>query len=304
MLSARVTATHRRLLYVRTEEGREVPARLGKREQSIVSGDRVRCEFDSQHEELRVVGVVPRNNGLYRSNSRGGSELLAANLTQLLVVSAPLPRPDFFIVDRYLCAAHCNGIRPIVVLNKCELSSHSEIGRELAAFNAAGVQTLSVSAHSGAGLEALRALLSGQTSMLVGQSGVGKSSLLRAVLPGCDTPIGELIRDDEGRHTTTSTRLYALPGGGDILDSPGVRDFAPAIDRLSPPALGFAEIETLASRCRFADCRHLREPGCAIKSNVDSGLLSARRYESYRRLRRLYDRLRADQPASAAHRQR
>jgi ribosome biogenesis GTPase len=303
MSSARVTATHRSLLYVRTEEGREMPARLGKRELSIVSGDLVRCEFDSQHDELRVVAVEPRSNGLYRTNSRGGGELIAANLTQLLVVVAPLPRPDFFIVDRYLCAAHCGSIRPIVVLNKCELPSPADLERELAAFNTAGVHTLSVSAHGGTGLEALRALLSGQTSMLAGQSGVGKSSLLRALLPGCDTPIGELIRDDEGRHTTTATRLYALPGGGDILDSPGVRDFAPAIDRLDPAALGFAEIEALASQCRFADCRHLREPGCAIKSSVDAGLLSARRYESYRRLRRLCDRLRGDRPASAARRQ-
>jgi ribosome biogenesis GTPase len=304
MPSARVTATHRRLLYVRTEEGREAPARLGKRELSIVSGDLVRCEFDSQHDELRVVAVEPRSHCLYRTNSRGGSELIAANLTQLLVVVAPLPRPDFFVADRYLCAAHCNGIRAVVVLNKSELPSQTDIEHELAAFNTAKVHTLRVSAQTGAGLAELKTLLSAQTSMLVGQSGVGKSSLLRALLPECDTPIGELIRDDEGRHTTTSTRMYALPGGGDILDSPGVRDFAPAIDHLHPPALGFAEIEALAAQCRFADCRHLREPGCAIKSNVDAGLLSPRRYESYRRLSRLYDRMRGERSGSATRRRR
>jgi ribosome biogenesis GTPase len=294
MLPARVTATHRRSLNVRTEDGREMAARPARRELAAVCGDLVRCEFDSLHSELHIVGIEPRTNGLYRTNSRGGSELIAANLTQLLVVAAPLPRPDFFVVDRYLCAARCSGIPAGIVFNKSELPTNQDIEGELAAFAAAGLAVLRVSAHTDAGLNELRSQLSDRTSILVGQSGVGKSSLLRALLPDCDTPIGELIRDDEGRHTTTATRLYSLPGGGDILDSPGVRDFAPAIDRLDPSALGFAEIESVAHLCRFADCRHLREPNCAVRSGVDAASISARRYESYRRLRRLFDRLRSE----------
>ena len=129
--------------------------------------------------------------------------------------------------------------------------------------------------------------------MLVGQSGVGKSSLLQPLVPHSDAAVGDLIRDDEGRHTTSTTRLYRLPGGGEIIDAPGVRDFAPAIDRLEPRALGFVDVESLASQCRFADCRHLREPGCAVRAALGA-TLSARRYESYRRLRRLYDRLRGE----------
>jgi ribosome biogenesis GTPase len=302
MSSSRVTATHRRLLYVRNEDGQEQPARMGRRELSIVCGDLVQCEFDAQHGELRVASVEPRRNGLYRSNARGGSELIASNLTQLLVVIAPLPRPDFFVADRYLCAAQCSGIPAVIVLNKSELPAPADMERELAAWGAAGVTVARVSAHAGDGLDALKALLSGQTSMLVGQSGVGKSSLLRALLPDCDTPVGALIRDDEGRHTTTATRLYPLPGGGDILDSPGVRDFAPAVDRLDPAALGFAEIDSLSPHCRFSDCRHLREPGCAIRASVDVGGISARRYESYRRLRRLHDRLRGERTAAGDRR--
>jgi ribosome biogenesis GTPase len=297
MSSSRVTATNRRLLVVRNEDGQEQPARMGRRELSIVCGDLVQCEFDAQHGELRVASVEPRQNGLYRSNARGGSELIASNLTRLLVVIAPLPRPDFFVADRYLCAAQCSGIPAVVVLNKSELPAPPDMERELAAWRAVGVKVITVSAHAGDGLDALKALLSGQTSMLVGQSGVGKSSLLRALLPDCDTPVGELIRDDEGRHTTTATRLYPLPGGGDILDSPGVRDFAPAVGRLDPAALGFAEIDALAPHCRFSDCSHLREPGCAIRASVDVGGVSARRYESYRRLRRLHDRLRGERRA-------
>jgi ribosome biogenesis GTPase / thiamine phosphate phosphatase len=302
MSAARVTATHRRLLYVRDEAGREQPARFGRRELSIACGDLVQCEFDVQHAELRVAAVEPRSNGLYRSNSRGGGELIAANLTQLMVVIAALPRPDFFVADRYLCAAHCNGIAGIVLLNKRELPLPDELERELDAWRAAGIAVLDVSAHTGQGLDPLRAQLSGHISMLVGQSGVGKSSLLRALLPECDTAVGELIRDDEGRHTTTATRLYALPGGGDLLDSPGVRDFSPAIDHLDPAALGFAEVDSLAPHCRFADCRHLREPGCAVRASVDVGKVSPRRYESYRRLRRLYDRLRTERTVSGQRR--
>jgi ribosome biogenesis GTPase / thiamine phosphate phosphatase len=291
MSPARVTAVHRRLLQVRTEDGGEATARISGRELSVVCGDLVRCAFDSHHSELHVTQVERRLNGLYRTNSRGGSELIAANLTQLLIVVAPLPRPDFFVIDRYLCAAHCSGIAAKIVLNKCELPMSAESDGELAAYRAAGLPAAQVSAHTGAGLEALKALLPDQISILVGQSGVGKSSLLRSLLPGCDAPVGALIRDDEGRHTTTVTRLYALPGGGDILDSPGVRDFAPAIDRLDPAALGFIEIEALARQCRFSDCRHLREPDCAVRSGVEVSAISARRYESYRRLRRLYDRM-------------
>jgi ribosome biogenesis GTPase / thiamine phosphate phosphatase len=304
MSPVRVTATHRRLLYVCADDGRDMPARPARRDLSVVCGDWVRCEYDERHSELRVVAIEPRRNGLYRTNARGGGELIAANLTQLLIVAAPLPKPDFFVVDRYLCAAQCAGMAATVVLNKAELPHETQLEKELVALGEVGLNTVQVSAHSGEGLDSLKSLLPGQTSMLVGQSGVGKSSLLRALVPGCDAPVGELIRDDEGRHTTTTTRLYSLPDGGELLDSPGVRDFAPAIDRLDPSALGFVEVEKLSPQCRFADCRHLREPDCAVRAAVEATGMSARRYESYRRLRRLYERLRDERNAAGQRRQR
>jgi ribosome biogenesis GTPase len=303
MSLARVTVTHRRLLHVRCADGREAVARPARRELSIVCGDFVHCQLDPRHGELNVVAVEPRSSALYRTNARGGSELIAANLSLLLVVAAPLPQPDFFVVDRYLCAAQCAGVAAAVVLNKNELAIDTAIERELANYSAAGYRCLRVSALQHGAMAALSALLPQQTAMLVGQSGVGKSSLLRQLVPGSEALIGELIRDDEGRHTTTATRLYQVPGGGEIIDSPGVRDFAPAIDRLNGSDLGFPEIEALAPRCRFADCRHLREPDCAVRAAIGTGF-SERRYESYRRLRRLYERLSAERLAAGERRRR
>src|ERR1700676_1839306 len=198
MSLARVTVTHRRLLHVRTADGREAVARPARRELSIVCGDFVHCEFDERHGELNVVAVEPRTSALYRTNARGGSELIAANLSLLLVVVAPLPRPDFFVVDRYLCAAQCGGLAAAVVLNKSELPIEADIEQELAAYGAAGYRCLRVSAQQQTALDALLAWLPQGTAMLVGQSGVGKLSVLRKLVPDSDAPIGELIRDDEG----------------------------------------------------------------------------------------------------------
>ena len=289
-LRARVIAAHGRMLRLRCENGEEAMVRSPGREPEIVCGDYVRCEFDARHDELRIVALEPRAGALYRSNARGEAELVAANLSLLLIVIAPLPEPDFYLVDRYLAAAQCAGLRACVVLNKSELDIDASIAAELLIYSTLSLDSMRVSAQSLSGLEALRALLRDETAVLLGQSGVGKSSLLRALVPDSEAAVGALIRDDEGRHTTTASWLYALPGGGAIIDSPGVRDFAPAIDRLTAAALGFSDVAALSEHCRFGNCRHMREPDCAVRAAL-GGRLSERRYESYRRLLRLYERL-------------
>ncbi|MGH8143516.1 MAG: ribosome small subunit-dependent GTPase A [Steroidobacteraceae bacterium] len=294
-LRARVVVTHGRRLRVRTEQELEASARPARRDLQIVCGDWVRLRRDAHHNELHVLAVEPRSSAIYRSNAHGGGEIVAANLTLLLVVLAPLPQPDFFIADRYLAAARCAGISAGVVLNKADLPIGDDIGHALRALAAAGYPGYTVSAAQRTGLMALQAALVGHSAMLVGQSGTGKSSLLHALAPDSDTVIGTLTHEREGRHTTTATRLYPLPHGGELLDSPGVRDFAPSLERLEPRALGFPELETLSPGCRFADCRHLHEPDCAVRAAVGAAI-DARRYESYRRLRRLYDRLRGRGP--------
>lgn len=290
---ARVIAAFGRHLLVQEASGRTLSARPFGRDLGAVCGDQVRCRNDPRHGEVHVLEVLPRRTALYRSNARGRVEPVLANLTRLLVVIAPVPPPDPFVADRYLAAAESAGIAATPVLNKVELGTSEAVRSQLEAYGAAGYRCLTASATTGEGIEALLAACAGQTAALVGQSGVGKSSLVRRLAPGAEVEIGGLMREEEGRHTTTVSRSFELPGGGRLVDSPGVRDFAPAVDHLDPRHLGFVEVARLAPGCRFQDCRHMREPGCAVRQSVESGSMDARRYESYRRLRRLFEELTA-----------
>ncbi|MDE2137351.1 MAG: ribosome small subunit-dependent GTPase A [Gammaproteobacteria bacterium] len=301
-LEARVVATFGRHMTVRTADGRLLRARPFGRALAVVCGDRVQCRSDPHHDELHVTALLPRRSALYRANLRGGSEPVVANLDALLVVLAPLPAPDLYVVDRYLAAAASAHIGATLVVNKEELGIDAALGAELAAYAAAGYGAVRCSAASGANLDALLAAIpAGAAAALVGQSGVGKSSLVARLLPGEQVAIGELVRAEEGRHTTTASRLFELPGERALIDSPGVRDFAPAIDRLDARSLGFPEVERLAPGCRFQDCRHMREPGCAVRAAVDAGTFHPRRYESYRRLRVLFEKLSAARGPAGRH---
>lgn len=300
---AEVIATYGRHLLVRDSAGTQYRARPLGRKLEIVCGDRVECDFHNG--EILVSGTMPRTTFLRRSTLRGRSEPLAANLTQLAVVVAPLPAPDLFLTDRYLCAAECAGLAAMILANKFDLPGAAELSAALEPYVALGypVITTTTSAPEDPSrpehedLRALQAALRDNTTILVGQSGVGKSSLTRLLTPdAADIAIGELMREEEGRHTTTVSRLFDCSGGGRIMDSPGVRDFAPAIDDLAFTTLGFREVARLAPECRFLDCRHMHEPACAVRAAVEAGRMDARRYESYRRLRRLFEQLWEQRP--------
>ncbi|HEY6516264.1 MAG TPA: ribosome small subunit-dependent GTPase A [Steroidobacteraceae bacterium] len=290
---ARVIAAFGRHLLVQDASGRTLKARPFGRDLGAVCGDDVRCRDDPRHGEVHVLEVLPRRTALYRSNARGRVEPVLANLSLLLVVIAPVPPPEPFVADRYLAAAESAGIAAKLVLNKTELGIDAALQTQLDVYAAAGYECMTVSATTGDGLDRLLAACAGHVAALVGQSGVGKSSLVRGLAPAAEVEIGGLMREEEGRHTTTASRLYELAGGGRLIDSPGVRDFAPAVDHLDPRHLGFIEVARLAPGCRFLDCRHMREPDCAVRQAVESGLMDARRYESYRRLRRLAEDLTA-----------
>ncbi len=292
LVSALVIAAFGRHMVVRTSGGLTLRARPFGRALEVVCGDEVRCRIDAHHAEVHVLEVLRRRNALWRANSRGGAEPVVANLTRLLVVLAPLPEPDPFIIDRYLAAATAAEVPATPIVNKCDLPLGATLALELDAYLAAGFAAIHCSAVSGAGMEELMDLLdAGTRAALVGQSGVGKSSLVRRLLPEAEVAIGELVREEAGRHTTTAARLFHLPRGAELIDSPGVRDFAPAVSALDERTLGFPEVARLAAGCRFNDCLHLREPGCAVRRAAEDGTWHPRRYESYRRLRRLRARL-------------
>ena len=288
---ALVTATFGRHLLVRDASGRELRARPFGRNLVIVCGDAVVCRNDPRNSEIHVLELRPRRNALFRSNLRGRSEPVVANLSQLLVVLAPMPVPDLFVLDRYVAAATSAGIAATLIVNKTDLGISPELREELEVYRAAGYEWVATSVRASANMDGLLTVCRGFVSALVGQSGVGKSSLISQLVPEAEIEVGTLVREEEGRHTTTASRLFDLPGGGSLIDSPGVRDFAPAIDSLDPGHLGFIEVARLAPGCRFADCRHMREPGCAVITAVEANTLHPRRYESYRRLRRLFEDL-------------
>ena len=288
---ARIIAVFGRDLLVRDAAGAQLRARPKGRRMNVVCGDDVRCERDATHDEILVTETRPRQTALYRSNTRGEAEAIVANISQLFVVLAPKPVPDLFVVDRYVAAATSAHIIATLVLNKQDLPIEDELRTALTAYQKAGYRTLRCSAKAGDGVDTLIESNAGSVAALVGQSGVGKSSLVRRLVPQAQAEVGELDRDEEGRHTTTTSRMFDLPRGGHLIDSPGVRDFAPAIDKLDARTLGFVEVDRLAPGCRFQDCQHMREPGCAVQKAAEGGALDARRYESYRRMRRLFDEL-------------
>jgi ribosome biogenesis GTPase len=256
---------------------------LKGRKLRAVCGDRVVWQVTPSSEECLVSAIVERDNVLERPDSRGKTEAMAANLSQLVVVLATLPEPDFFLADRYLCAAELMRAKALLVINKTDLDI--SFAAELAQYEQLGYQVIKTSATNGDGIDTLLQSLSADVSMLAGQSGVGKSSLINALIPDKDVTVGEISSaTKEGRHTTTASFMHELPNGGKLIDSPGVREFAPVISNRDRIQAGYREIIALAHECRFSNCQHLREPDCAVKSAVDEQRIFARRYESYKRL--------------------
>ncbi len=281
--SAKVVECYGRRAIVQLPNGERWPAVVFGKRMEIVCGDQVRVSMVGTSDELQVVEVLPRKTSFTRTDSRGRVETLAANVTLLAVVLAPEPAPDLYMVDRYLAGAAYARLRPLVILNKADLATHD--ADLLHAYRDAGYQTLSLCAKQSTGMDELRAVVKGEIFLLAGQSGVGKSTLTNALLPLTLRPTRELSdASGEGRHTTVSSALFDMPEGGALIDSPGVRDYAPPPLADTNVQVGWPEIVSRAPQCRFNDCMHLREPGCAVLAAVASKAISARRYESYKRL--------------------
>lgn len=252
-------------------------------------GDRVRLEpVDAA--TWSVAEILPRRNEFVRGDGRQRRQVIASNLDRVLVVIAPKPAPSRDLVERYLVAVHSLGIEPVLVVNKAELLEISGEAAEppfsrLADYRALGYPVALTSCKADPGIAPLPPLLHNVTSILVGQSGVGKSSLVNRLIPDLDLQTSELsAATGKGTHTTTTTILYTLPGGGALIDSPGVWEYGLWAMSASELASGFLEFRPLLGRCRFNDCRHASEPGCAIAEAAADGRIAQWRLDAYRRL--------------------
>jgi ribosome biogenesis GTPase len=252
-----------------------------------VVGDEVEVTLVSPGQGV-IETIKPRRTELSRPGFHGYVHVMAANVDQMLiVVAAANPRLKRNTVERFIVAASRGGITPVVVVNKCDLRPLAEIQADLALLRAAmaDLQILHVSAATGLGIDALRQQLTGRVSVLAGQSGVGKSSLVRALFPELNLRVGHVNADTgKGRHTTTNSQLYRLPGGGYLADTPGIRAMG-LFDPAEELAGIFPDIEELAQGCKFRNCTHTHEPRCAVKAAVSTGALAPERLAHYQRLR-------------------
>ncbi len=291
--TATVIATYSRRMGLRLDDSNEVDARIKGKRLKPVCGDRVQVEPIDNESDWLITEIDTRRNELTRPNMRGQVEVLAANLDALVVVAAVAPMPDWFIIDRYLCAAELMDADAIVVFNKIELLDGLDIEiPELQEYRDIGLVVLECSAETRRGIDELRSELAGRCTIVVGQSGVGKSSLINELVADSNQRTARIsAKTGEGRHTTVNSVMIPLQNGGTVIDSPGVRDYAPALENSVDAAAGFREIAFAAQSCRFANCRHLREPGCAVKAGVDDESISYRRYESFKRVVNITEKL-------------
>ena len=248
--------------------------------QAVAVGDRV--QFRPEGPQEGFIERVESRHAVLSRTSKGRQHVLVANVDQLLIV-ASVAEPELkpHLIDRFLVAAEKHRIKPIICLNKLDLIHRADVQPLVGVYGQMGYEVILLSAATGFNTELLRRKVRGQASVVAGQSGVGKSSLLNALDPGLALPVGAVSRDNQkGRHTTTTARLLPNRFGGWFVDTPGVRQFQPwEIVPAQVPA-AFRDLRPLANLCRYPDCSHDHEDACAVKDAVADGLLDTRRWES------------------------
>lgn len=281
-LNGRVIVSHRSETIIEDSNFKTYLCKSKKGIGRTICGDNVNFSPINENEGI-IHSIEKRTSTLTRPDSRGKLKSIASNIDQIIIVSAILPEINFELIDRYIVAARTLNITPVILLNKIDLAENtSKYDHEMNVYDELGIKVIYTSAKTENGLNALKEALNKNISILVGQSGVGKSSLINQLLPNLDIRIGEISSYHlEGKHTTTSTNLYHLDCGGDIIDSPGVRNFR--LWNLSPAEVqaGFDEILESSSLCKFNNCLHNQEPGCHVRADISVGNISQRRLDSF-----------------------
>ncbi len=274
---------------VEADDGVLHRCRLRQNLELLVPGDRVIWQGIGQGDDGVVVALKPRRSLLARPDALGEPRPLAANIDQILVVAAPRPAYSTDLIDQYLVAAESTGITPLIVFNKVDLltdaAETAQIEADLERYRRIGYRVIRASTVANHGLDEVIDVLRDKSSVFVGQSGVGKSSLVQMLLPQHEIKVGALAeRSGLGRHTTSAARYYRLDGDGAIIDSPGVREFSLWHMDAASLAQGFVEFRPFLGTCRFRDCSHRHEPGCALRQAVVDGAVSAERLASFHRM--------------------
>lgn len=282
--SGRVIVRHGQNVIIRDENNQQIHAMFRQNLGDVVCGDNVVWQSTADNEGV-VVAVLDRDSSLSRPDYSGREKPLAANITRLIVVLAPEPEPTGYLLDQYLIAAELIGVEAVICLNKADLMTPEQqqaFHQQFSHYEKIGYPIIQISAKQHDGLEPLFEKLKDNTSILVGQSGVGKSSLINALIPQEHVEEGKLSEATGlGKHTTSAATLYRLNYGGEIIDSPGVRSFRLGkIDRRQLET-GFHEFTDYLGQCRFHNCQHNAEPGCAIRAAVEAGTIHPDRLTNF-----------------------
>ncbi len=270
---------------VELEDGRLLRCHLRRKLEGIVCGDQVLCEVQ-QGSKTVVVSILPRKTVLDRLIRYQGVKPVAANVDQICIVVSPEPEFSSTILDKYLVAAENAHIFPVIVFNKSDrLQDYPEIEQQLKVYADLNYPLLMTSVIENTGIEALKQVMQEHTNVFVGQSGVGKTSLVNLLLPGTDALTGGISETSGlGTHTTTASRLYHLSGGGNVIDSPGIREFSLEHFKKEDFASGYREIFEASHSCRFRNCLHTSEPACEVKARVKNNKIDSGRYQRYLKL--------------------